>query len=195
MKDCLEIKYRDLSCFCGPEPGRCMCFSPRHHVLVKKCAPYYRCTSSFSDIISNDISAQLASVHCPEDNNNDFDNITKYTETTDDLIYVDNPDFLILSDIQNTQTRSLDTTSVISNSEDDLMDAKFGILSDTQENQTRSLDMPSTTNIWSIKCNQCSVPITGKYKAKCMACKKYYCDECVDGPIYFDYICDICYGD
>ncbi|CAK1591002.1 unnamed protein product [Parnassius mnemosyne] len=81
----------------------------------------------------------------------------------------------------------------MTNSEDDLMDVKFVNLSDTQENQL-SLDMASATNKWSIECNQCSVPITGKYKAKCMACKKYYCDQCVDGPIYFDYICDTCYG-
>lgn len=31
----LKVKYRDLSCFCGLEPGNCLCFAPQYHTLIQ----------------------------------------------------------------------------------------------------------------------------------------------------------------
>lgn len=41
-------------------------------------------------------------------------------------------------------------------------------------------------------CSKCSCSILGQ-KSKCLACKQFYCEDCTDGPAYFDYICDNCF--
>ncbi|CAG9790187.1 unnamed protein product [Diatraea saccharalis] len=45
-----------------------------------------------------------------------------------------------------------------------------------------------------IECQKCTCTILDR-KAKCMACQKWFCEECVDGPIEFDYICEKCFED
>ncbi|CAG4975954.1 unnamed protein product [Colias eurytheme] len=43
-------------------------------------------------------------------------------------------------------------------------------------------------------CNGCDCSILDK-KTKCMACKLFYCDDCVGGLTTIDYLCDKCLGD
>lgn len=75
------------------------------------------------------------------------------------------------------------------------------------------LDSGTTSNIENIKkpvlkdnilisttprklaCSKCNNPSAMHNVAKCMSCKKFFCFKCTEGQLYFDYICDFCFGE
>ncbi|CAH2101379.1 unnamed protein product [Euphydryas editha] len=59
---------------------------------------------------------------------------------------------------------------------------------------TKSNAIVSKTQIKFPNCSGCTCSVLCE-KAKCMACKKLYCYDCVGGPITSDYLCVKCLGD
>ncbi|CAH2096783.1 unnamed protein product [Euphydryas editha] len=59
---------------------------------------------------------------------------------------------------------------------------------------TKSNAIVSKTHIKFPNCSGCTCSILCE-KAKCMACKKLYCYDCVGGPITSDYLCVKCLGE
>lgn len=46
-----------------------------------------------------------------------------------------------------------------------------------------------------IACSKCKNPSSLHNLVKCISCKKFFCVTCTEGQSYFDYICNICFGE
>lgn len=188
------IKYRDVSCFCEPARGECKCFSPQNHTILLQ--PNY-----------NDDKENVAIPSTSKINTRLFKRNSDKLPLT--IIATDNQDTAQLRDFIDMYSAEGDCISISNDCsqnerESDLMNIELLPLISLPDKEPNS-DQEDKLNITKdgakcistkafLECHECSCSILGKI-IRCLACKNVYCDDCVKGPTYFDYICDACFAD
>ncbi|KAF9417937.1 hypothetical protein HW555_005082 [Spodoptera exigua] len=197
------IKFRDVSCFCEPFRGRCTCFQPQIHSVVST-------TNRGGDRIQQNLQSSpkppkpeqpkrpvLVDISLQQVINPiQIKHITGESFEDGSLGAASPLGTLNISDIESLKNLAMN----INDSEEpvELMDIDVIPIIIAPEPKSTVGKRPGKENKsiknWSscnLLCQKCKSSIVGR-KAKCMSCKKLYCEECTEGPTEWDYLCDTC---
>jgi hypothetical protein len=212
------IKYRDISCFC--QKGLCDCFSPQTHILlknlisadlhkqkhieeIKECVIAPDCCA----VDEIDVASLLNEPLCSDI----FENESNKKNIDEPLLLQDLP-FIVLDSHQMWQNtidvysdEILDTNVSMTHNatpspKNDTMrqhitDETTLFSQNVLKRKTTTTNVPNDTKKFKPKafldCSVCYSSILGQ-KIKCISCKKWTCDDCVNDITAIDYICDKC---
>ncbi|CAB3236345.1 unnamed protein product [Arctia plantaginis] len=162
-----SVKFRDVSCFCGPVSGHCNCFSPQIHNVVPLNVKIKQLPRK---IKSRNASNSFLAVNVPS---------TSKVQPPMSSYAFEMPN----EDEEVSRLTSEDLSELV---EFPQQMESFTIL------DTDGILKTNIKNSKFLECHKCTFTILGK-KVKCLACSKWYCEECVEGsPMELDYICNKC---
>lgn len=169
-----EIKYRELSCFCGDVKGMCLCHSPQSHLLKMTDQSF-----SVDETVGND---QFVSNHFQIDQNCIVDEIS-----VEESIVI--PVEMAKSGSPSPPTEYIDLTSGTDNSSFLCLESLKPLKKKSDENKYNA-ETKTSINVKRVLC--CTACHTTGQLAKCIICMLWYCSSCAGGQLQIDFICDPC---
>ncbi|XP_035444273.2 uncharacterized protein LOC118277191 isoform X1 [Spodoptera frugiperda] len=197
------IQFRDVSCFCEPFRGCCTCFQPQIHSVVsttnrggerihreqsvpKPPKPLQPGRPVLVDISleQNQIQIEHKETIKSLEGSSLAAALPELAGTFDisDMEYLTNLDINIDNSEEPVELMDINVIPIIIAPKPKSTDGQ------NPEKENKSTKRWSTYNLL---CQKCKTSIVGR-KAKCMSCKRLYCEECTDGPTEWDYLCDTC---